>query len=433
MTLQAIKDALYLAIDHAREQIIQIGETVANNPEIGYREEETSALVRKVLGALSIPIEYPLAKTGVKGTLKGKSGDITVAVIGEMDALFCAGHPRAHASVAHACGHNAQIAAMLGTAIAFQKSGMYRQLDGNICFLAAPAEEFIDLSYRKTLRQSGEISYYGGKQQLLAEGTFRDIDMAMMLHAQPNEPNARVYADGYNLGFLAKTVRFTGKAAHGSTPFDGVNALNAAALSILGIHANRETFLDTDRIRIHPIITKGGDVVNTVPDEVCMDMYIRGASLAAIQKGDAAVNRAVRGAADMIGAAVTHEDLPGYLPLRESTALSAVFTQNARELIGDENIVTGAEITGSTDMGDVSHLIPVIQPSVGGFSGHLHGTDFQVANPEYAYILSAKLLAGTVAELLYHHAEKAKQVKRAYTPAMTHKEYISYLRKEENQ
>ncbi len=76
MTLQAIKDALYLAIDHAREHIIQIGETVANNPEIGYREEETSALARKVLGALSIPNEYPLAKTGVKGTLKGKSGCI---------------------------------------------------------------------------------------------------------------------------------------------------------------------------------------------------------------------------------------------------------------------------------------------------------------------------------------------------------------------
>ena len=428
MTLTEIKEKLLRTLEENKEEIFRIGDTVQQHPERGYTEEKTSALVRGVFETLSIPYDYPCAYTGVKGRIKGRKSLANVCIIGEMDALKCVGSPIAdREGNAHACGHHAQIAAMLAAAIAFSKSGVMAALDGDVTFLAAPAEEFIDMEFRKSLKQDGKIRYYGGKQQLIAEGVFDDVDMAMMVHAQPEEKNAKFYLEGKNLGFLAKNITFLGRAVHGSTPFDGVNALNAAALAILGIHANRETFREEEKIRIHPIITKGGDVVNAVPDEVCVSTYVRGASFAAIQKGNHAVECAVRGAAETVGATAKTEDIPGYLPLKESTALSKVFEENAKALVGENSLVYGEDITGSSDIGDLSSLLPTIQPSVGGFDGLLHSKEFCVANRETAYLLPAKAMALTAAELLYHEAEKAKAVKDRFRPQMSKEAYINYL------
>jgi len=428
MTLQEIKDKISSTIDAHREEIVDIGERSLRIPEMGYREEQTSALIRAEFDKLGLSYQYPLAVTGVKAALKGRKAESNVCIIGEMDALKCAGSPLANAQdVAHACGHNAQVAAMLGAAIGLVKSGVMQELDGQVIFMATPAEEFIDMDYRRQLREEGKIKYFGGKQQLIAEGAFDDVDMAMMIHAEPGEEQTRFYARGENLGFLAKTITFKGRAVHGSTPFDGVNALNAAALAILGVHANRETFREEDKIRIHPIITKGGDVVNSVPDEVIIDTYVRGATFEAIRKGDNAVERATKGAADMVGATVSAENIPGYLPLMQSTALSEVMEQNAGELLGTDNIIYGKDIVGSTDMGDLSSIIPSIQPTIGGYSGVQHSQEFHISDPETAYITAAKLLALSAAELLYNGAEKAHKVKEDFVPQMTKAEYLSYL------
>lgn len=444
MTLQEIKEEIIKAIDANAEQIIAIGEQIEKNPEMGYKEAQTSTLVRREFEKLGLTYQYPLAVTGVKARLAGqnerdnstdgisggksKSKGYNICIIGELDALKCAGSPIANGEdVAHVCGHNAQVAAMLGAAVGLVQSGVMENIDGSVTFMAVPAEEFIDMDYRRSLREAGKIQYFGGKQQLIAEGAFDDVDMAMMLHAQPNEEEAKLYVRGHNLGFLAKTLSFHGKAVHGSTPFDGVNALNAAALAILGVHANRETFREEDRIRIHPIITKGGDVVNSVPDEVVIDTYVRGATYQAIEKGDRAVDRAAKGAAEMVGAEVSFENIPGYLPLKESLELSQVLEQNAKELIGAENLVFGEEITGSSDIGDLSSIMPVIQPSIGGFAGALHSREFHVSEPDTAYVLSAKILALTAAELLYNHGEKARQVKESFEPQMTKEAYLKYL------
>lgn len=415
------------------DEIIGIGEKILKNPELGYREEKTSALVREYLSTLQIEYRYPLAITGVKARLCGRKSLYNICIIGEMDALKCPQSPIASPDgTAHSCGHNAQMAAMLGAAMVLSKSGVMQYLDGDITFIAAPAEEFIDLEYRSQLKSCGRIAGFGGKQQLIYENAFSDTDMAVMLHAQPCEPNAKLYARGHNLGFMAKNITFLGKAAHGSTPYDGTNALNAAALAILGIHANRETFRDEDSIRIHPIITKGGEVVNSVPDEVCIETYIRGASFEAIKKGDKAVNRAICGAAQMIGAEVRYENIPGYLPISESAELSQVMEDCAAELIGRENIIYGEAIVGSTDIGDLSRIMPVIQPSFGGFSGALHSSDFAVADKQTAYVLPAKLLALTAAELLKNGAAKARNVKNSFTAKMTKDEYLNYLKGNED-
>ena len=426
MTREQCKKQVCDAIDRAAEEIFAIAERILNEPEMGYREEKTAALVRQTFDKLGIGYTYPHALTGVKGTLPGRAHHANICIMGELDGLKCAGHPHALADgTAHACGHHTQIAAMLGAAIGLQ--GIAGELDGDVTFFAVPAEEFIDLDGRRALREAGKIRYFGGKQQLVAEGAFDGIDAAMMIHAQPDEPAAKLYCRGHNLGFRAKTITFRGKAAHGSTPYDGTNALNAAALAILGIHANRETFRDEEHIRIHPIITKGGDVVNSVPDEVCIDTYVRGAAMEAIRKGNEAVERSCQGAAQMIGAGWECDDLAGYLPIRESAALSAVLEENAASLIGRENLVFGETITGSTDVGDLSMLLPVIQPSVGGFTGNLHSRAFGVSDPATAILLPAKMMAMTAVDLLWDGAAGAKTVMEQFVPGLTKEEYIRYL------
>ena len=429
MELKDLKERICSTVTQEKERIVALGEEIFAHPEVGYCEEYTSGLVRRVLDELEISYAYPLALTGVRATLKGRRSLYNICILGELDAVRCREHPHAASDGAvHACGHHAQIAAMLGAAIGLKKSGVMRELDGDITFMAVPAEEFIDLDFRRQLRDAGKISFFGGKQQLIAEGAFDGIDMAMMLHAQPNELVPKLYTRGHNLGFLSQSVRFLGKAAHGSRPYEGTNALNAASLAILGIHSNRETFLEEDCIRIHPIITKGGDVVNSVPDEVCMDLYVRGSGAQAIRKGADAVARSVFGAAQMIGARAEIESIPGYLPIREDPLLSELMERNAAEWIGEENIVRGEQITGSSDVGDLSRLMPVIQPSIGGFSGTLHGKDFALTDPETAYVLSAKLLSCCAAELLWNGGAAAKEVLEAFVPDMTREEYLDYLK-----
>ena len=415
-------------ISENAKEIIKIGEDVLKMPELGYREEKTSEYIRNVFDALDIEYSYPHAVTGIKAKLKGKESKYNICIIGEMDAVKCAGHPyEGELTAAHACGHNAQIAAMIGTAIVLKKSGIMSELCGDVTFMAVPAEEFIEIDYRSRLRANGKIKYFGGKQQLIYEGAFDDVDIAMMIHAQGGEENPKMYVRGNNLGFVAKTITYKGKAVHGSTPFDGVNALNAAALSILGIHSNRETFREEEKIRIHPIITKGGDVVNSVPDEVCVDTYVRGATLDAIKKGSEAVERSVSGACQIIGADYSIKTIQGYLPLAESKELADVFESVTKEVLGEENLIYGEPITGSSDIGDLSHILPTIQPSIGGFKGVLHSKDFEIANKETAYIKTTEILTKTVIELLYDKAQKAEYVVNSFNPKMTQAEYINYL------
>ena len=428
MNNENIKLSIISAIDQYSREITAIGDEILQNPETGFFEENTSRIVRDFFDKENISYQYPLAVTGIKATIKGAHPGPNVCIIGEMDSVKCVGHPYADASGrAHACGHNAQIAAMIGAALGIKKSGIADNMHGSITFFAVPAEEFIELEARKELKNQGKISFFGGKQQLIYEGAFDDVDMAMMIHAQPNEPAGKMYVQGYNLGFVAKNITIHGRAAHGSTPQYGTNALNAAALTILGIHSNRETFTEEDRIRIHPIITKGGDIVNSVPDEVCIETYVRGASPEAIKKGVQALERSVSGASAMIGATFDIETIPGYLPLKENPELSEVFEKNTEYILGKDKTVYGKEITGSTDTGDLSMIMPVIQPSIGGFCGALHSREFEITDKETAYISSAKILALTAADLLTDEATKAKNIISSFKPTLSKQEYINYL------
>lgn len=411
-----MKKRVFNAIDLHKEDIVRIGETVLNNPELGYKEYKTSALVKSEFEKLGIPYTDGLAITGVKGCIGNPDAKINICIIGELDAVKCYGHPYANTETgaAHVCGHNAQIASMLGAAYGLVKSGVLEELDGKVTFFAVPAEEFVELEFRQQLKDDGKIEFFAGKQELIRIGAFDDVDIAMMVHSQAGLTKPEVFLGGTSLGFTAKNITFHGKAAHGSAPFEGVNALNAAMLALMGIHANRETFRDEDKIRIHPIITNGGELVNVVPSSTKIETYVRGARPEAIEDACRKVDNAVKAGAMAVGAECEIQNIVGHLPLMQNSILTEIFAENAAAVVGEESIRYGIDMTGSTDMGDLSQKIPCIHPTMGGFSGTAHGVDFKISDTEAAYVLPAKIMAATVCDLLKCGAEKAIAVKNSF-------------------
>lgn len=427
MAFTDIEKKLLSAIDENADEIISLGKKVLSNPELGYREFETQKLVNEVFEKIGLSSKSGIAYTGTKATI-GK-GDFNVCLIGELDSVKCFDHPCAiyPSGAAHACGHNIQLANLLGAAIGFAKSGVMDEMTGKVTFMAVPAEEYIELEYRQSLKDEGKIKYFSGKQQLVYEGEFDDVDVAIMTHAQPETPDKAVFLDADSLGFVMKNVTFKGKSVHAAKPFDGVNALNAAALAILGIHTCRERFREEDKIRVHFIITKGGDIVNAVPSEVCLECQVRASNIPAMMKASDDVDAAIKGAAMMVGAEVNIETIVGYQPFNQSVELGKVFEGAALEFMDKENIHRGVSMTGSSDIGDISHLLPTIQPMVGGFVGQLHAKEFSTSDDYTAYVLPAKLMALTAIRLLENSAQLGKKIKEGFKPTMTKQEYLELL------
>ena len=410
MDVSELKRRACTAIDAYADTVIAFGEDILAHPELGYKEFRTSQQLRKAFEQLEMSDIDTCGITGLKAWLKKGEGP-RIAVIGELDAVITPQHPMADpkTGAAHACGHNAQLAALLGAA--YGLSAVKDSLSGGICLIGAPAEEFVEIGWRSQQKMDRRIAYLGGKQQLIYEGVFDDIDMAMMLHSETDAPCDRIVVNGPAGGFIGKEVTFTGREAHaGGAPWDGVNALNAASLAIMGIHANRETFRDEDRVRVHPILTKGGDLVNTVPADVRMESYVRAASIPAMQSANAKVNRSIRGAAYMVGAEVEIREIPGYLPLEQNKEMSFLLEENVKQIAPELSVEHGHVFCGSTDMGDLSYLLPVIQPTVTGFSGAAHSKDFRITDKNLAYILPAKLMAVTVIDLLAEDARRGKEI-----------------------
>jgi len=341
-------------------------------------------------------------------------------------------HPNADPATgaAHACGHNAQIANLIALAYGLVESGVMADLGGNIALMAVPSEEYVEVEYRLGLRREGKIEFLGGKPEMVRLGAFDDVQIAFMTH-QSSRQEAGVYSvGGPSNGCIVKMIRYEGKASHaGGSPHQGVNALKAAMIGLQAIDANRETFKDSDHIRVHPIITKGGDLVNIVPADVRLETYVRGAETSAIFEANKKVNRALRAGADAVGATVQINEIPGYLPLRSCMPLSELFEANARDLLGADAVKTSEFSGGSTDMGDISHVIPSIHPYIGGIKGAAHTRTFKVVDLDMVSVIPAKILAMTVIDLLWDGAAEAKRIKAEFKPVFTKDEYLAMWRK----
>ena len=426
-----LKQIVCAAIDKRAAEVTAIADYMLHNPELGYKELKAAALVEEKFAALGLDYRAGLAVTGLKSRLPGRRSKLSVAVMGEMDAVVCHDHPYADSKTgaAHSCGHNAQTAMMVGVAMGLVDSGVMNELDGDVVFFALPAEEFVELDYRQQLRREGKIRFLGGKQELIELGELDDIDMAMMCHTATDTPERHMLIPRAGIGsngFIGKLIKYIGTEAHaGGAPHEGVNALNAAMLGLMGIHANRETFRDVDAIRVHPIITKGGDLVNITPADVRIETYVRGRSIAAIMDASHKVNRALQAGAIAIGAEVIIDEIPGYLPLLNDQKMASLFAANCVELLGVDGVLPGEPMAGSTDMGDITHIMPGIHPMVGGVAGRGHARDYMIVDPDMAYIVPAKAMAMTVIDLLYDDAALGRAIKDQFKPTMTKESYLA--------
>jgi amidohydrolase len=425
------KASLAATIDVHAPALCAFGDDIFRHPEIGFREARTATQVAQALRALGLAVDEGLAITGVRATLHGARPGPAIAIIGELDGLPVPGHPHADpaSGVAHACGHNAQLTHLLGVATALVESDAARDLAGSIVFLAVPAEEYVDLTYRAELARTGAIEFLGGKAELLRLGIFDGIDLAMMVHASgvDGDPPLSLFWD-YN-GFVAKRARFIGRAAHaGVAPHLGINALAAARIALDAIDLQRDTFRDEDHIRVHPIITHGGDAVNVVPADVRLETFVRGATLDAIAAAARTVDRALCAGAHAVGASVEIETLPGYLPLSIDRELGALFARNAIAFVGEYAWAEWPLCAASTDAGDLSHVMPVLHPNHGGCTGTNHTVDFAIVDPVAAYITPAKALAATLIDLLEGDALEARRIIGGFRPRLTHADYLARMR-----
>ena len=425
-----MKQRVAATIDEAASVLEEVARDIEREPELGFKEHKTAAKVERYLTALGLTPETGLALTGMKARAQGGRPGPTVAILSELDAVGTPDSPKADplTGAAHTCGHFLQMTTMLAAATGLMEAGILPELCGDVVFFAVPAEEYVEIEYRRRLLEEGKLHYLCGKDELIYEGHFDDIDMAMMMHSQGNMPQKAVAIGQSSNGFLVKLVRYVGKTAHAANaPHEGINALNAACLGIMGINALRETFQEKDVVRVHPIITKGGDLVNSVPADVRMELYVRAASMEAIEGTHKRVEAALRAGGAAVGAETRVETIPGMLPLRCCGALNDLFTANVTMLAPGTEIVDAGHFSASTDMGDLSHIMPAIHPFIGGADGSLHTKDFRVTDFAAAVLTPAKAFAGMVVDLLMEDAVRARRILAEYKPLMTKEAYVAKL------
>ncbi|MBR2510012.1 MAG: amidohydrolase [Lentisphaeria bacterium] len=418
--MKNLKQTLIAEIEAKKDEISAIADFLLKNPETGYKEFKTSAFVRNELEKLGLQVKTDLAITGLRADIDSGRPGPKIAIMGELDALPVPSHPFAdqQTGAAHACGHFAQLTMMLAAAKVLVP--VIKELSGSIAFIAVPAEEFQSLEYCRKLIADGKISYCGGKPEFIKQGVFDDIDMVLLIHAGHD-----TFTPASFNGFCMKQIIFKGRAAHGGlSPWAGINAATMARQALNMIDGQRDTFNDKDSVRIHGIISDGGNAVNVVPARAELELQVRAKTPEAVKSACSVVDRCVKAAAMAFGGSVEIHNLGGYMPYQGCPELNAVHAENLKELCGG---VLGdfGHRGSSTDMGDVSMLIPALHAYSGGFSGSPHAKDFVMVDFELACIQGAKLLAMDAVSLLGSNAEKAKAI-ASLPKIMDKKTYFEY-------
>mgnify|MGYP005840708779 CR=1 FL=1 len=294
-------DAVEAALDRGASALDSLAADLAAHPELGFREKRTAAVLADALREAGARVQTDIALTGIRAEL-GPSDAPGIFLVADLDAILTSG---AQGGVAHSCGHHAQMAVMLAVFRALAEAGISDRERARFVFLGTPAEEYLEMEYRLGLRADGKVRFLSGKQEMIRLGALDDACVALKYHSMSDSPDRIATVNGTLNGFLAKRATFLGRSAHaGAWPEKGINALNAASLAMLAIHAQRETFRDVDHIRVHPVMKSGGTTVNTVPDTAVLETYVRGASWPAIQDADAKVDRALAAGAVAVGGSV---------------------------------------------------------------------------------------------------------------------------------
>ncbi|MFQ5857699.1 MAG: M20 family metallopeptidase [Anaerolineae bacterium] len=371
-----LKSHVVAEVDARRDELIRISDTIHAKPELAFQEFEAAALLTSVLEREGFTVQRGVAglETAFVASHTSQKGDRpVVALLAEYDAL---------ADLGHACGHNIIGTASVGAALAL--CPVLDQLPGTIQVIGTPAEE------------GG-----GGKITMAEASIFDGVDAAMMVH-----PSTRTMTRRTSLACYELKMEFFGQSAHAAaSPDKGINALDACILAYNNVSALRQQL--TDDVRIHGIITHGGSAPNIIPDYTAAEFLVRAAekddALAVLAK----VEDCARAGALAAGAEVklTRAD-EYYANMVFSTVLADLFDANLTALGREVQLPLPNERMGSTDMGNVSHVVPALHAYVTIAPEEVagHSPEFRAASASsegHAGLLdAAKALAMTAIDLL---------------------------------
>ncbi len=399
--LEAAKQAVREAVDELAPALKAASRQIYEHPELGLEERFASGLLSGTLEQAGFAIERGVAglPTSFVGTWPGAKETSarpgpTVAILAEYDAL---------PGVGHGCGHNIIGTAAVGAGMALARLGA---LPGRIVVVGCPAEE-------------GGVDGAGGKVVLVEAGIFAGVDAALMVH-----PAGQDAPSGRSSCRLALAISFKGKTAHaGGAPHEGINALEGVIQTFNAINALRQHLPGS--VRVHGIIAKGGEAPNIVPDEGLIRLYVRASTMAELEPVAEKVKNCAKGAAMATGCQLSFREFAHtYVDLVTNEPLDEAFSRNMKALGRTPARPGGAgRGSGSTDMGNVSHVVAAIHPYVGigehGTGPASHSREFAEATigprGEEALIVSAKALAMTSLDLLLS-TEVLEAVKSAGPP-----------------
>jgi len=373
LTKAALKSEVISRVEQQGQELIKLSLNIHANPELGFEEKRASAWLTDYLDGNSFQVENGVGGLATAFKAVYGSNKPVIALFAEYDAL---------PEIGHACGHNIIAASAVGAAVACKC--IIDSCGGAVVVFGTPAEEL-----------------FGGKVPMLREGVFDGVDVAMIIH-----PGVRDAATAEALACIGLEIEFFGKAVHAAAyPERGINALEAMILSFNAVNSLRQHI--KDRARIHGIITHGGEAANVVPAYSAAKFLVRAADDAYLGELKQKVLNCFEGAALATGARLNYRwSEIVYAPMKNNLALAQLFAQNLESLGRKVELFEPHFGFGSTDMGNVSQVIPAIHPSVAIVSPDvlLHSEDFAVAAASElghkGLLDAAKALAMTVVDLL---------------------------------
>jgi len=371
----ALKQRATDDIDRSRDELVAISLDIHANPEIAFEEHRSAEVLAGYLEANGFALERGICEIPTAFRATFGSGEPRVAFIAEYDAL---------PGVGHGCGHNIIGTASCAAGIAVRP--LLAETGGTVLVIGTPAEEAA-----------------GGKVYMAARGAFDGLTCAMMVH-----PGNRDTAVAYALACLELDVEFEGRAAHAAArPDAGINALDAMVAAFANIGLLRQQLRDS--ARVHGIITEGGQAVNVIPHHTAARLLIRTEDDAYM---DAELKPKVlacfEGAARATGCTLTHRwgEESRYKTMRTNMALANAYRANVESLGRTVVSPESNRSMGSTDMGNVSQIVPGIHPSiaVAPYDIPIHTTDFRefvASESGHAGLMdSAKAMAMTGVDVL---------------------------------
>jgi len=373
LTKAALKAEVSRQVEQQRQELIKLSLKIHANPELGFKEERASAWLTDYLARNGFQIENGVGGLDTAFEAAYGSNKPVIALFAEYDAL---------PEIGHACGHNIIAASAVGAGVA--SKCVVDNCGGAVVVFGTPAEEL-----------------FGGKVPLLKAGVFDGVDVAMIIH-----PGVRNAATTEALACIGLEVEFFGKSVHAAAyPERGVNALEAMILAFNAVNSLRQHI--KDKARIHGIITHGGEAANVVPAYSAATFLVRAADNSYLEELKQKALNCFEGAALATGARLDYRwSEITYAPMKNNLVLAQLFAQNLESLGRRVESFEPHFGFGSTDMGNVSQVIPAIHPSVAIVSPDvlLHSADFAVAaaseSGHEGLLDAAKALAMTVVDLL---------------------------------